>query len=221
MVGIDAGHDDDVGGERLRARQATQEERAGEQQKVESRKQKPDDGGSRVVQGAEEERAAIRAMLSKGAESAPAAAGVGRAPALAWAGLRLAAMVLLAAGVGIGLGDGDEFDDVGCSTAQQPEGGKASQGKAEMLKSEGGGQGPEHPTSNIQHRTPNVGAAGKAYQGKDEMLKAETLKPEVEEPSLSLAAKVFELLTALDPGNRVTLINAPWGWSGDGGGFGR
>jgi hypothetical protein len=69
-----------------------------------------------------EEQAAIRGMLNKLVESAPAAAGLGRAPALAWAGLRLAAMVLLAAGVGIGLGDGDEFDDVGCSVAQQPDG---------------------------------------------------------------------------------------------------
>ena len=79
-------------------------------------------GGSRVVQATQEEQAAIRAMLSRRAESAPAAAGVGRAPAVAWAGLRLAAFVLLAAGVGIGLGDGDEFDDVGCTVAQQPGG---------------------------------------------------------------------------------------------------
>ena len=78
--------------------------------------------GLRAVQATEEERAAIRARLSKRAESAPAAARVGRASALAWAGLRLAAIVLLAAGVGIGLGDGDEFDDVGCTVAQQPGG---------------------------------------------------------------------------------------------------
>ena len=75
-----------------------------------------------AMQASEEERSAIQAMLSKGAESAPAAAGLGRAPALAWAGLRLVAMVLLAAGVGIGLGDGDDFDDVGCTVAQQPGG---------------------------------------------------------------------------------------------------
>ncbi len=76
--------------------------------------------GLRMVQATEEARAAIRGLLSRLAESAPPAAGVGRAPALAWAGLRLAAMVLLAAGVGIGLGDGDEFDDVGCSVALRP-----------------------------------------------------------------------------------------------------
>ena len=122
-----------------------------------------DDGTGRGMGGvqATEERAAIRAMLSRRAAFAPASAGVGRASAWAWAGLRLAAFVLLAAGVGIGLGDGDEFDDVGCSTAQQPEGGKASQGKAEMLKSEGGGQGPEHPTSNIQHPTSNTERGGR------------------------------------------------------------
>jgi hypothetical protein len=78
------------------------------------------------VQATKKERAVIRAMLSRLAESAPTAAGVGRASAWAWAGLRLAAFVLLAAGVGIGLGDGDEFDDVGCSVAQQP--GGTSQG---------------------------------------------------------------------------------------------
>ncbi len=76
--------------------------------------------GLRMAQATEEARAAIRGLLSRLAESAPPAAGVGRAPALAWAGLRLAAFVLLAAGVGIGLGDGDEFDDVGCSVALRP-----------------------------------------------------------------------------------------------------
>jgi hypothetical protein len=199
MDRIDAGHDDDVGGERLRAGQATPgakaetlkaemlkaEDGSGEKQKVESRKQKSEGGGANIERptsniqhrtvpgevgedfagreeilleggGSRVVQAAVRGMLNKLVESAPAAAGAGRAPAVAWAGLRLAAMVLLAAGVGIGLGDGDEFDDVGCSTAQKPEGGKA-----------------------------------------------EMLKPEVEEPNLSLAAKVFELLTALDPGSRL------------------
>ena len=45
---------------------------------------------------------------------------VWRAAALAWAALRLIAMVLMAAGVVAGYSDGDEFDDVGCSDAQQP-----------------------------------------------------------------------------------------------------
>ena len=71
--------------------------------------------------------------------------------------------------------------EVGCSVAQKP--GRAAHGKtdtlkAEMLRSEGGGQGPEHPTSNIQPRTVNVVEEGKACQGKAEMLKAETLKAE-------------------------------------------
>jgi hypothetical protein len=94
-------------------------------------------GGLRVVQATEEEQAAIRAMLSKRAESAPAGAGVGRASALAWAGLKLAAIVLLAAGVGVGLGDGDEFDDVGCSVAQQP--GGTSHGARSAQAREGAG----------------------------------------------------------------------------------
>jgi hypothetical protein len=203
---------------------------------------KGEDGGSRVVQ------AAVRGMLNNLVESAPAGAAVGRAPAVAWAGLRLAAMVLLAAGVGIGLGDGDEFDDVGCSVAQKPEGKKAEMLKAEMLKAErlkgedggakaenrtsniqhrtlqpedggrrteDGGTKTEHPTSNIQPRTLNAGEGENAYEGKAEMLKAERLKseahggetetqkPEPEEPNISLAAKVFELLTALDPDSRL------------------
>ena len=114
------------GGNGLRIVQATQEERAAEMGLQDHRT--TDDGtgrgesGKQIVQATEEARAAIRGLVSRLAESAPPAAGVGRAPALAWAGLRLAFMVLLAAGVGIGLGDGDEFDDVGCSVAQQPGG---------------------------------------------------------------------------------------------------
>ena len=79
----------------------------------------------RLLQATEEEQAEVQAALSKWVESAPAGAGFGRASALARGGLRLAGLVLLAAGVGIGLGDGDEFDDVGCSVARQPKGGKA------------------------------------------------------------------------------------------------
>ena len=120
------GNDHVQGGNGLRIVQATQEERAAEMGLQDHRT--TDDGtgrgesGKQIVQATEEARAAIRGLVSRLAESAPPAAGVGRAPALAWAGLRLAFMVLLAAGVGIGLGDGDEFDDVGCSVAQQPGG---------------------------------------------------------------------------------------------------
>ena len=74
----------------------------------------------RAVQATAKEEAAITQLLKERAESAPAGAGVGRASALAWAGLKLAAAVLLAAGVVVGFSDGDEFDDVGCSVAQQP-----------------------------------------------------------------------------------------------------
>jgi DNA-directed RNA polymerase specialized sigma24 family protein len=96
--------------------------------------------------------------------------------------------VLLAAGVGIGLGDGDEFDDVGCSVAQKPEGGKACRGKAEML---------------TRLRVASARQEGETLPSEA----AETSRAEEsgdsEEPSLSLAAKVFELLTALDPDSRL------------------
>ncbi len=74
----------------------------------------------RIVQATDEEDKAITQCLKERAESAPAGSHIGRASALARSGLRIAAIVLLAAGVGIGLGDGDLFDDVGCSVAQQP-----------------------------------------------------------------------------------------------------
>jgi len=98
-------------------------------------------GGLRIAQASAEEQAAIRAMLSKRVESAPAGAAVGRASALAWAGLRLAALVLLAAGVGVGLGDGDEFDDVGCSVAQQP-GGTSHGARSAQARERAGGKLP-------------------------------------------------------------------------------
>jgi hypothetical protein len=187
-------------------------------------------------------------MLSKRAESAPAGVGAGRAPALAWAGLKLAAVVLLAAGVGVGLGDGDEFDDVGCSVAQQPggtshgacsaqarerAGGKlpgSDGGSAGASGSDGPGGRPEcearSPTGEtfpinllkqvldstleqqavirrildgqalpeLQQRPPLSDEAG---------LAAPPETSESDEPNLSLAVKVFELLTALDPANRL------------------
>jgi hypothetical protein len=147
------GNDHVQGGNGLRIVQATQEERAAEMGLQDHRT--TDDGtgrgesGKQIVQATEEARAAIRGLVSRLAESAPPAAGVGRAPALAWAGLRLAFMVLLAAGVGIGLGDGDEFDDVGCSVAQQPGGsshgaysGKTREQAGDKLSgSEGGAAG--------------------------------------------------------------------------------
>lgn len=64
-----------------------------------------------------EERAAIHQCLQK-----PGAPGGrdGRAWALAKCALKYAVGVLLAAGVVAGFSDGDEFDDVGCTVAQQP-----------------------------------------------------------------------------------------------------
>jgi hypothetical protein len=233
-----------------------------------------------VVQATVEEQAAIRAMLSKRAESAPAGAGVGRASAWARAGLRLAAIVLLAAGVGVGLGDGDEFDDVGCSVALQPDGtshgahsaqtreraggkmpgsdsgsagssgdGGPDGGKAETLKAESrnGGNGPEAgavvkaveaaierilggrrfadwqkggpttPQPVCAHRACPAGAFKAAIEGDptsgsfairvspaNEAGRAAMPEPsQRDEPNLSLTAKVFQLLTALDPDNRL------------------
>jgi hypothetical protein len=216
--------------------------------------------------------------------------------------MRLAAFVLLAAGVGVGLGDGDEFDDVGCSVAQQPggtshgahsaktrersggklpgseggsagasdgggpDGGKAETlktetlktealkaergaGKAETLKAESrnGGNGPEvgavvkaveaaierilggrrfvdwqkggpsTPQPVSAQRPCPAGAFKAAIEGDptsgsfairvspaNEAGRAAMPEPsQPEEPNLSLAAKVFQLLTALDPDNRL------------------
>ena len=74
-------------------------------------------------------------------ESAPAGVGAGRAAALAWAGLKLAAMVLLAAGVEVGYLDGDEFDDVGCTVAQQP-GGTSHGARSAQARERAGGKVP-------------------------------------------------------------------------------
>jgi len=225
-------------------------------------------------------------MLSKRAESAPAGAGVGRAAALAWAGLKLAAVVLLAAGVGVGYLDGDEFDDVGCSVAKLPGGtshgahsaragerpdGKVPGSDGGSAGASGGGGPGGRPECEVRaamcaHRTPDGQCQRSNRQCavvKAERLKAETLKgerrageaerfpinllkqvldstleqqaaiermlerqalperqqrlplaketsqaalPEASlpaEPNLSLAVKVFELLTALDPDQRL------------------
>ena len=199
-------------------------------------------GGLRIAQASAEEQAAIRAMLSKRVESAPAGAAVGRASALAWAGLRLAALVLLAAGVGVGLGDGDEFDDVGCSVAQQPggtsHGARSAQAReragAKLPGSDGGsagasgGGGPggrpecevraamcahrmtdgQCQRSNQQCRLlaidPTSGSFSIRVTPANEIGQAAMPEPsQPDEPNLSLAAKVFELLTALDPDNRL------------------
>ena len=74
-------------------------------------------------------------------ESAPAGVGAGRAAALAWAGLKLAAVVLLAAGVEVGYLDGDEFDDVGCTVAQQP-GGTSHGARSAQARERAGGKVP-------------------------------------------------------------------------------
>jgi hypothetical protein len=73
-----------------------------------------------VAGATEEELAAITRLLQKRAESAPAGVGPGRAGAMAWAAVKVAAVVFMAAGVVGGLGDGDEFDSGGCPVAHQP-----------------------------------------------------------------------------------------------------
>jgi hypothetical protein len=165
MDGIDHVHGGDVGRDGLRVVQATEEERTGEKQKAESKKQKPDAG---LVQATEEARAAIRGVLRKLAESAPAGAKASRASAWAWAGLRLVAIVLLAVGVGIGLGDGDEFDDVGCSVAQQP-GGTSHGARSAQTRERAGGKLPGSDAGSDGPEGAN------AETLKAEMLKGETL----------------------------------------------
>ena len=198
-----------------------------------------------MVQATEEERAAIRAMLSRRAEFAPAEAAAGRAPALAWAGLRLAAAVLLAAGVVAGYADGDEFDDVGCTVAQQP-GGTSHGARSAQARERPGGKLP-----GSEGGSAGGSGDGGPCRGKAETLQAETFPikllrrildstleqqaaierildgqalaecqqrpplaegagqgapPEPsqrDEPSLSRAVKLFELLTALDPDSRL------------------
>ena len=67
----------------------------------------------------EEEKSTIFGMLRRRVVCAPGSVRKSRAPVLAWAGLRLAAMVLLVAGVGVRLGDGDDdFDDAGCAVSR-------------------------------------------------------------------------------------------------------
>jgi len=94
----------------------------------------------RLRQATEEDQTAIRAILSRQAEFARPEAGGGRATSLAWAGMRVVALVLLAAGAGMGLGDGDEFDDVGCTVAQRP-GGTAHSARSPPTREQAGLRG--------------------------------------------------------------------------------
>ncbi len=133
MDGIDGPHGDDVGAGRDCPAQRPLEGGRGK-----DRGQKAE---SKNLHATEEEQAAIREMLSRRAECAPAGAGVGRASTLAWAGFKLAAFVLLVAGVAVGLGDGNEFDDVGCTVAQRP-GGVSHSGRSAQAGERGGGKVP-------------------------------------------------------------------------------
>jgi hypothetical protein len=202
------------------------------------------------LQATAEEQAAIRAMFRRRAECAPAGAGVGQGSALAWAGLKVAAMVLLAAGVAVGYLDGDEFDDVGCTVAQQPGGtshgtrsaqagerpdGKGPSSDGGSAGGSGGGGPGGRPECEVRaalcaHRMPDgqcqrsnrqcrllAGALNAAIEGDPATGHfcirvapanegSQPPSPPSTEPNhetLSLAAKVFQLLTALDHGSRL------------------
>jgi hypothetical protein len=65
------------------------------------------------------EKSAIQWFLNEPGLLGAEAGGV---KALAWAALKFASKLLLAAGIELGFADGDEFDEVGCTVAQQPGG---------------------------------------------------------------------------------------------------
>src|SRR5690242_15435192 len=83
----------------------------------------------------EEEKSTILAMLQRRARGVP---GRGRASAVAWAALKVAAVVMVVAGVGDCLGDGGEFDDGGVGVAKRPGGGAHSTGSAQGGDSDSG-----------------------------------------------------------------------------------
>ena len=168
-----------------------------------------------------EEQAAIRQFLN---DPQVPGAEAGRAAALARAALKFAGMLLLAAGVVAGYADGNEFDEVGCSVALQPSGTSRGAHSAESRATGGnkepgsgggsaagagsggsGGQpgcevqdGPSRtrqecgPPSAVVSSVPKEAGQGAPF-----------LSPEPDPRTRSLAARVFELLNALDPDNRL------------------
>lgn len=85
-----------------------------------------------------EERAAISHFLR---ETRVPRAGTNRVPRLARAALKFGGMLLVAAGIVAGYSDGDEFNEAGCTVAQQAQGAshKVHSGQSE----EGGGKQPD------------------------------------------------------------------------------
>jgi hypothetical protein len=94
--------------------------------------------GCPFIEVTAQEKAAISQFLKQ--PGAPAA-GAGRATALACAALKFVGMLLLAAGVVAAYADGDEFDDVGCTVAQQP-GGPSHRARSAQTREGAGGKLP-------------------------------------------------------------------------------
>jgi hypothetical protein len=165
-----------------------------------------------------EEKAIINRFLNE-----PGAPGIsaGRASALARAALKFAGVLLLAAGVVAGYADGDEFDEVGCSVAMQPggtshgahsgrprerEGGKPAGPDAGSAGgcSAGGGADPPSALNAAIEGDPASGSFCIRFFRPNEGPQAppaESTGPGPE--TLGIAAKVFQLLSALNPDKRL------------------
>ena len=165
-----------------------------------------------------EEKAIINRFLNE-----PGAPGfsAGRASALARAALKFAGVLLLAAGVVAGYADGDEFDEVGCSVALQPGGPAHGAHSAQTRERAGGkvpgsdggsagasgGGGDADPPSALNAAIEGDPASGRfciRFVPANEAGQAARPQPtEADQGTLSIAAKVLELLSALDPGKRL------------------
>jgi hypothetical protein len=83
-----------------------------------------------------QERAVLSRFLNRGKMGG---AQGGRARSMALAALKFAAVLLVGAGIVQGYGDGDDFDEVGCTVAQQP-GGGSHRGHSHGSPEDGGGK---------------------------------------------------------------------------------
>lgn len=163
------------------------------------------DGTSFAVVTAQE-RAAIHQLLQE-----PDAPGgrVGRATVMARAALKIAGVLLLTAAVVNGYADGDEFNEVGCSVAQQPT--EAASGAPSAQSRDRGGRkqaGSERKAVGASGDGPEVLAALARIEGKvDAVRKAQSasgvgqfkapLPEQTEAISESESAQVFRLFGEL------------------------